>query len=253
MNERNSLTSHIFRQRLANSGTTKEANNSVFALHHHVSSSYVEGWRVMALYASRSSAFLLTSLWSFNNVHCLASSNHILLGLPFALLPLIFHSSITNAFLSLLPLNTCPTYTDFCCTIFLENFCSFSPNIFRTSVFRALSFQLIFSIHCSKTLILFIRFLFSVQLSQPYFAPVIALANSKPFISMYSTYNYRLTVFIVLEQLSNVDWETLNFSCHNACSLPVSCHQSRHGICPVYTQWTGSETGCGDSSPNALS
>jgi len=119
--------------------------------HHHVSSSYVEGWRVMALHASRSSAFLLTSLKSFNTVHCLTSSNHILLGLPFALLPLIFPSSINNdnAFLPLLPLNTCPAYANFCCTIFLQNCRSFSPTLFRlsrTSVFGTLSFRLIFNI-----------------------------------------------------------------------------------------------------------
>ena len=99
--------------------------------HHHVSSSYVEGWRVMALHASRSSAFLLTSVLSFNIVHCQTSSNHILLGLPFALLPLSFPSSITSAFLPQLPLNTCPAYANFCCTILPENCCSFSPTLFR--------------------------------------------------------------------------------------------------------------------------
>ena len=61
----------------------------------------------MALHASRYSAFLLTSLSSFDIIHYLTPSNHIFLGLPFALLPVIFPSS---AFLPLLAVNTCPAY-----------------------------------------------------------------------------------------------------------------------------------------------
>ena len=48
------------------------------------------------------------------------SSNHILFGLPFAFVPLIFPSSITNAFLPPLPLNTCPATASFCRAISIE-------------------------------------------------------------------------------------------------------------------------------------
>jgi len=63
-----------------------------------------EGWRVIMaiVHATRFSTLRLTSAYSFSIVHCLMSSNHMLLVPPFAFLPLIFPSNITDA------LNTCP-------------------------------------------------------------------------------------------------------------------------------------------------
>jgi len=69
--------------------------------------------RLVFLQVSMSPANLLTSSYFFFDIHCVASSIHVLLGRPLVLFPSNFPSRTSKALKPLEPHNTCPPYANF--------------------------------------------------------------------------------------------------------------------------------------------